>query len=136
MGIRPAELALSPVDELLRRAGARCARQLASVQSEDERRDAADAETLRQCGFLVDIDLDQAHRRFERGGGALELRRHRAARAAPWRPEIDQQWNVALGQVPLEAGGVERDGMALEQRLMALAAAAAAGAHGSELFLG
>jgi hypothetical protein len=59
-------------------------------------------------------------------GGALEFGCHRAARAAPGRPEIDDQRHVALGEVAFEPGGVERHRVAVEQRLMALPAASAA----------
>ena len=116
-----------PFDELRRRARPGGAGQFASLEGEQRVSGCSAPETARQRRLLVDIDLDQPHGRFEQRGGALELGRHHPARAAPRRPEIDQQRHAAFRQMTLEARRVERDRMPVEQRLVALAAAAADG---------
>ena len=78
------------------------------------------------CLLLVGVDLGEADPGLELARRLLELRRHGLAGPAPWRPEVDQQRDVALGSVGLEALGVQRHGMTLEQRRAALAAFAAA----------
>ena len=54
------------------------------------------------------------------------MRRHGPAGSAPRRPEIDQEGNVALGGMPIEAVGSQRHRMAFEQRRSAVTALAAA----------
>src|SRR5712671_4428621 len=102
MGTRPAELGLDPLGELRRRARPGRARQLVSVQGENQGRDAAHLKALRQCRFRVDIDLDEPRPGLDHRRRAFEFRRHDAARAAPFRPEIDQQRHIALLEVPLD----------------------------------
>jgi hypothetical protein len=104
-----------PADQIALGSGAGEAVDFPTAQSEDDRRDAAHAELLGQRRLLIDVDLDKADPRFEPSCGALEGGSHGVGRPAPRRPEIDQQRNVALSEMPREAGPVERDGPALEQ---------------------
>jgi hypothetical protein len=115
----------APSDKIALGSGAGEAIDFPTAQREDDRRDAAHAELLGQRGLLIDVDLDEADARFEPTCGALEGGSHGVAKGAPRRPEIDQQRNVALVEMARETCAVERDGPALEQRLMARAATAA-----------
>jgi hypothetical protein len=63
--------------------------------------------------------------RLELGRGALEHGCHHAARAAPVRPEIDQQRDVTLLGVLRKSWPVKRERPALEERIAAGAAFAA-----------
>ena len=70
-------------------------------------------------GRVVGVELQQANIGFELAGGTLEHRRHRAARTAPGRPDVDQQRDVAVCHVAAEAGFVDFDRPTAEDRLMA-----------------
>ena len=72
---------------------------------------------------LLGRDLHRAHMRLQFARGRLELRRHRAARAAPGRPEIHQQRDAARSEVTPEPRLVQRHRLALEQRRLAGATA-------------
>src|SRR5262245_60142552 len=97
------------------------------MMEQDHGRDALDTEASGELLLFIGVDLGEAHPGFELARRLLELRRHRLAGSAPWRPEVDQQGNVALGGVALEALRVQRHGMAREQGRAATAALAAAG---------
>jgi len=114
-----------PTFEIGRRHRAGGSRDLAAVQRERDRGNAAHAETLGEHRGRVDIDFDEAQARLEARGGAREFRRHDAAGAAPGGPEVDQQRDVAFLEVPVEAGGIERHGMPVEERTMTFSAASA-----------
>ena len=57
-------------------------------------------------GVGVDVDLDDLHRGAVRSGELLELGGHHAARAAPGRPEVDDDGDVGLEHFGGEGGGV------------------------------
>src|SRR5580700_5907952 len=71
----------------------------------DQRRDAADAVASGDRRLLVDIDFGETDARLEFLCGALEDRRHRAARTAPRRPEIDDHRHVVALDVLVEVRG-------------------------------
>ncbi len=86
-----------------------------------ERRDAADTELRGQVGLSLGIHLRQPDPRFELVRRLLELWRHHLARPAPWRPEIDQQRQIAALHVARERRRGQLDGLAREQGLLAAA---------------
>ena len=57
----------------------------------DQSRNAANAEARRNRRLLVDIDLGEAGARFKLLRRLVQDRRHRAARPAPGRPEVDNR---------------------------------------------
>ncbi len=67
-----------------------------------------DAQLRRQFLVLVDVDLDHAHRALGGVDGLFQRRAELFARAAPRRPEIDDDGNLhrRLDDVLGEAGGV------------------------------
>src|ERR1700720_3048863 len=91
MDTQAAELAPHPFDQLRRRARPGHPRQLASMQGDQDGRDAAHLKPLGERRLLVDIDLDQPRLGLERRGGAFEFGRHRLAWAAPGGPKIDYE---------------------------------------------
>ena len=61
-----------------------------AVAQHHKRRDRADPEASGEVGLVVDVDLGEAILGAQLGG-ALELRRHSATRAAPGCPEVDHR---------------------------------------------
>src|ERR1700733_5722092 len=88
----------------------------------DQSRNAANAEARRNRRLLVDIDLGEAGARFELLCRLVEDRRHRAARPAPWRPEVDDQRHVVALDVLVERLRRQRYRLAGEQVRLAGAA--------------
>ena len=80
-----------------------------------------DTELRGQVGLSLGIHLRQPDRRFELVRRLLELWRHHLARPAPWRPEIDQQRQIAALHVARERRRGQLDGLAREQGLLAAA---------------
>jgi hypothetical protein len=81
----------------------RLARNLAAVVYEHQGRYGLDGEALQQFRRRIAVHLDQPHVRLELGCRLFEDRRHRLAGAAPGCPEINQQRNVAVFHVLVEA---------------------------------
>src|ERR1700722_8700404 len=81
----------------------------------DQSRNAANAEARRNRRLLVDIDLGEAGARFELLCRLVEDRRHRAARPAPWRPEVDDQRHVVALDVLVDRLRRQRYRLAGEQ---------------------
>ena len=71
---------------------------------------------------LVGVQLHESQLRLELARGALEHRRHSAARAAPRRPEVHDDREIAARDVALEVGFRKLDGVPLEERPAARAA--------------
>jgi protein-S-isoprenylcysteine O-methyltransferase Ste14 len=93
---------------------------LTALRKEDHRRDAADAEGGGDLGNALGVELGEANRWLEVAGGRSELRRHGPTRAAPARPEVDENGNLGLSDHPVEGvGAAEFDRMAVEQRRVA-----------------
>src|SRR4029450_1347469 len=68
------------------------------------RRDADDAVTAGHPGVLVGVELDDLDLVGVLGGQLFEHRRDRAARTAPRRPEVHEDWLVVVEDVGLEGG--------------------------------
>jgi hypothetical protein len=70
-------------------------------------RDRLDAHLLRDLGVLVDVELDHPDRAVRRANGLFEDRPELLARAAPRRPEIDDDRRVerAVDDLGHEIGG-------------------------------
>ena len=83
-------------------------------------RNTADTELGAQHLFLFRVDLDQTYGGFQTLRGLLEGRRHHAAGAAPGRPEIDQQGDVAFFYMPCETPAIQGQGLAVKQIPMTL----------------
>src|SRR6266403_4919695 len=83
----------------------RLARNLAAVVYEHQGRYGLDGEALQQFRRRIAVHLDQPHVRLELGCRLFEDRRHRLAGAAPGCPEIDEQRNVTVLCVLVEASG-------------------------------
>ena len=75
------------------------------------------------AGALSELSFKRRTFGFEFAGGTLEHRRHRAARTAPRRPDVDQQRYLAVRQVAVETRFVNLNGMTAEDRLVAGSAA-------------
>ena len=69
-----------------------------------ERRDGADAEGTGGGRVGVDVDLDELGALAEFGGDLVDNRRHLTARAAPFRPEVDDDGHVRLQNLRVEGG--------------------------------
>ena len=67
---------------------------------------AANAVTPRNGGFRLDVDLAEPHARLQLPRCSLESGRHQPAGTAPFRPEVDHHWQVALKRVRLEIRGI------------------------------
>src|SRR5689334_5658036 len=119
------EARLGPVDDTARVHRAGVARELAAAVHQQQGGDARDAEARGEGRGGIGVELEQPDLRLELLRRALEHGGHRAARTAPWRPYVDQQRNVAVGDVTRESLLVDFDGVAGEDRLMARAAARA-----------
>ena len=111
-----------PAHDVLRAHHAGLTGDLPPTLEQGERRDAADTELRGQVGLSLGIHLRQPDPRFELVRRLLELWRHHLARPAPWRPEIDQQRQIAALHVARERRRRQLDGLAGEQGLLAAAA--------------
>ena len=87
---------------------ARAPRDLLAIAKQDQRGDAADAETPRELLMLVGVELADLQLRASLIGDAIEHRRHRAAGAAPRRPEVHEHRQAAACGVRLERLRIER----------------------------
>ena len=67
--------------------------------------------------FCLGVEFGQPHPRLQLLRRGRERRRHRAARAAPARPEIDHHRQIAARDMPIETGRCQFDRLVLEQRL-------------------
>jgi len=94
---------------------------LAAAIHQQQGWDTCDAETRRQLWGFFRIDLEQSNPRLQLLRRALEHRRHRAAWTAPGRPDVDQNGDIIVGDVPPETFLVDLDRMACEDRLVASA---------------
>ena len=74
-------------------------------------------------GALSALSLSRRTLGSSSGRGAFEHRRHRAARTAPWRPDVDEHRDIVVRHVTAETLLVDLDRMAAEYRLVAGAAA-------------
>ena len=68
---------------------------------QQQRRNAADAEPAGRVGILVHVELAYGEASVEVGGHRIHGRRKPAARAAPLRPEIDE--NRAIDLITVES---------------------------------
>ena len=96
-----------------------------AMLNENEARDTADVEVGGEIGCRLGVDLYEADMWLELGSGALEDGSHHAARTAPFRPEIDQQRDVARLDVLRKARLVESERPTLKERIAASTAFAA-----------
>ncbi len=110
-----------PAHDVLRAHRAGLTGDLPPTLEQGERRDAAETELRGQVGLSLGIHLRQPDPRFELVRRLLELWRHHLARPAPWRPEIDQQRQIAALHVARERRRGQLDGLAREQGLLAAA---------------
>src|SRR5579859_5564626 len=101
----------------------RLPRNFAPPAEQGHGRNTTDIEALRKILRYFGVDLHQANRGFEHSGCSFEFRRHRPAGPAPRRPEVDHDRKVAVGDMPVEARFIQFDRMAVEQGLVAVAAA-------------
>lgn len=101
--------------------GAGLALDFSAAHEQDQRGDAADVEALAEGGFVLGVDLGEAHGGHG-GGGLGEGRGHHLAGAAPWRPEVHHHRNVVARDVLLGVVYCQPHWLAAEQRLVALAA--------------
>ena len=72
--------------------------------------------------FLLRVHLGQANVWLQSLGSLFIRRRHHSARPAPWRPEIHNQRNIAVGGVHVEVPRRQRNRVSGEQSFVALAA--------------
>ena len=119
------EMPVDPGAQRAGRQGARLARDLTAAAHEDHGRDRLDLKARGKLPFRVGIDLGEPQSRLKLFRRRFENRRHRAARSAPGRPEIDQQRQVGRIGVPIEMRRVEIDWVSGEEGLMAAPAFAA-----------
>src|SRR3954468_12211912 len=75
----------------------------------------------RQLRVGLGVDLEKTDIRLKLGGNSLVDRSHGLARPAPFRPEIHHHGNVIALDVGRKALGRDRNRMAGEERLMAVA---------------
>jgi hypothetical protein len=75
---------------------------LCSTPEQQHRRDTADAKPPGNCLLDVGVEFDKTGARLDRRRGLLELGRHRSARSTPWRPDVDNYRNGALGHLSFE----------------------------------
>src|SRR5580698_4706746 len=94
----------NPLLKLLLRRGADLARRELAVLEHHQRRDRHDAVFRSDTGVLVDVELDDLDLAVERLGNLFQRRRDHAARAAPFRPEIDDHGLACLEHVLFERG--------------------------------
>src|SRR5690606_6270648 len=66
--------------------------------------DAGDAVAGGHLRVLVDVELDDADPALVLGGDLVEDRRHLLARAAPLRPEVDDDGDVGAEHLRVEGG--------------------------------
>src|SRR4030081_184116 len=99
------DMLAGPRQKLRQRHDPRLARNLPTVVHQHQRRYALDAEALQQFRHRIAFPLDQPHVRLELGCRPFEDRRHRPAGTAPGCPEINEQRNVAVVCMPVEASG-------------------------------
>ena len=93
---------------------------LPAVMHQHQGRYVLDAVALQQFRCRIAVHLDQPHLGLELGCRLLEDRRHRPAGTAPGGPEINQQRDVAVPGMLVEASGVvERRRPPLVKRAMA-----------------
>lgn len=111
-----------PAHNVLRAHGARLTCNLMSPSEQNQGWNAANTELGGQVRLGLGIYLGQPHLGFELVRRLLELRGHHLARPAPWRPEIDQQRQIAALHVARERRRGQLDGLAREQGLLAAAA--------------
>lgn len=110
-----------PAHNVLRAHGARLTCNLMSPSEQNQGWNAANTELGGQVRLGLGIDLGQPDPGFELVRRLLELRGHHLARPAPWRPEIDQQRQIAALHVARERRRGQLDGLAREQGLLAAA---------------
>src|SRR5690606_16882910 len=96
VGLYGAASGAGPVDDLFLCHRTRNAGDLAATGKKDHRRNATYAQLCGNPGLGIGIELQQAHLRFKVGCGGLKSRRHHLAGTAPWRPDIDQNRQVAM----------------------------------------
>ena len=81
----------------------------APSRNKRDRGDALDAVAARDAGRGVDVDLHDLERVAVLGRECFEFGRDRAARAAPWCPEIDDDGDVGREDFVVEGGVVDVD---------------------------
>src|SRR6516165_1144681 len=94
----------NPLLEFLLRLRADLARRQLTVLEQHQSRNRHDAVFRRRARVLVDIELDDLDLAVERVGNLFERRRDHPARAAPFRPEINNHGTARLEHVLLEGG--------------------------------
>src|SRR5262252_8889810 len=84
----------------IQRAGLSC--DFTSVLEDDERRNAADAETRRDLRRGLRVELGEASLGLERRCSLLERRGHHPARPAPLCPEVYDHGKIIRSRLPIE----------------------------------
>src|SRR6516165_5291970 len=97
-------------------------RNLAAALHQEKCRDAANPQARRDGGRGIGVKFEQTNLRFEFLCGALEHRCHRAARAAPRRPDVDQKRDIAISHMAGKPRFVDLNRSSDENRLMARSA--------------
>ena len=92
----------------IHRTGVPC--DLTAAPEYHQGRNAADAVARGHVLRLVRVQLGESRRRLDFGGDALEDRRHGPTRAAPGRPEVDDDGHAGLRHVTVETGAVSSTG--------------------------
>ena len=102
-----------------------------SAGEDDEVGNAADLEAGGELGIGFGVDLQDDGFAGHIGGGASDLWSRSPARAAPTRPEVDQNRHGRILDDVVKEGGVGGERLG-ERRKLGLAGSAAAG--GAEMF--
>src|SRR6476620_3500507 len=84
------EIAFQPLLDLAPRRRADLLRDRLAALEQQHRRDSAHAVAARNVGILVDVELGHGDLVAKLGGDFLERRSDHPARAAPFRPKIDE----------------------------------------------
>jgi hypothetical protein len=94
-------------------------RRFAPALEHDQRGNASNAIARGDIGDRFGVELRKSQTGLELGRCALEMWRHRPARPAPIRPEIDDDGDVVAGNMLVERGGGQLDRMPVEQGILA-----------------
>src|SRR5271169_5883463 len=93
-----------------------------ATQHQEKCRNAADSKACGNRWRGIGVEFQQANLRFKLACGSLEHRGHRAAGAAPRRPNVDKKRNIAVRYVAGKSRFIDLNGAAAEDRLVARSA--------------
>ena len=91
----------------------------------DERRNTANVVASRGCGLVLSIQFGEAQFRFELARGRFIVGRHGDAGAAPGRPEVHDERQIASREMPVEIGCGQFDRLSFKQGKVAFGTARA-----------